>query len=103
MIFTLYKFIKIYVNLYTIPKKADGIKVVRRNIIFLINFANGTSRAPSPYILPRLLNTKKLIRYVRQALLHALTSEALNIILGKQLVSVFRIRINSAVVPIAIV
>lgn len=56
-----------------------------------------------PYILPRLLNTKKLIRYVRQALLHALTSEALNIILGKQLVSVFRIRINSAVVPIAIV
>lgn len=37
-----------YVNLYTIPKKADGIKVVRRNIIFFINFANGTSRTPSP-------------------------------------------------------
>lgn len=34
------------------PKKADGIKVVRRNIIFLINFANGTSRAPSPTYCP---------------------------------------------------
>ena len=52
LIFTLYKFIKIYVNLYTIPKKADGIKVVRRNIIFFINFANGTSRAPSPTYCP---------------------------------------------------
>ena len=103
MIFTLYKFIKIYVNLYTIPHKSGRHKSRPQKYHILYQLCKRDVEGAVPYILPRLLNTKKLIRYVRQALLHALTSEALYIILGKQLVSVFRIRINSAVVPIAIV
>ena len=103
MIFTLYKFIKIYVNLYTIPQKSGRHKSRPQKHHILNQLCKRDVEGAVPYILPRLLNTKKLIRYVRQALLHALTSEALYIILGKQLVSVFRIRINSAVVPIAIV
>ena len=78
MIFTLYKFIKIYVNLYTTPQKSGRHKSRPQKNHILNQLCKRNVEGAAPYILPRLLNTKKFIRYVRQALLHALTSEALN-------------------------